>query len=286
MSFTHTFGGELSRELVSSVRSGRLPHAVILEGDTVRCQDAARFLAKARVCSGTGEKPCGVCPDCTKAEKDIHPDIATVEILDKKQAIGVGEVRSVISDCYVKPNEASCKVYRIFDKMTPEAQNALLKILEEPPQDVMFIICAQSTTSLLPTVISRCAVFRLADGDAEQNTQADETAQEIARAISDNMELKLLIATGKLANDKVLMAAVFDRLEVILNDALESRYVPNRELPPYTERIAATLRKRSIVKLIEVVGQARAMLARNCNMNLLATWFCANIRISRHTGES
>lgn len=276
---------EVARQLDSLVFARRLPHAVVLEGsDIPKCKTAARELAKACVCSCDGKRPCGECSNCKKADEGIHPDIYTVKILDKKQAVGVGEIRTMISDCYIKPNEADCKVYFIFDKMTVEAQNALLKILEEPPKNVQFVICTESSSSLLQTVLSRSAVFKLDESsDTAGDEETERIAVEIAEAIPKNMELPLLIATGKLVNDKALALRVLDRLTEILNVALEAKYISGGDVPPYVDEIVKTLRKRSIVKLIEVVTQARTMLLQNCNMNLLVTWLCANIRRSRHT---
>lgn len=276
---------EVCRQLNSLISSRRMPHAVVLESvDADRCDAAAKELAKAALCSGEILRPCGRCSNCIKAEEDIHPDIYRVKILDKKQAIGVGEIRRMISDCYIKPNEAAGKVYLITDKMTVEAQNALLKILEEPPQSVQFIIMTRSSSTLLQTVLSRSAVFRLDESiPNEKDAQADELAKEIAAAIPKNMELPLMIAAGKIANDKQLAQKVLERLSVILSTALEEKYIKSGNLPHYIDETVRTLRKRSIVKLIEVVAQTQSMLAQNCNMNLLVTWFCANIRRARHT---
>lgn len=276
---------EVCRQLNSLIASRRLPHAVVLESfDADKCTSAAKELAKAVLCSSEAVHPCGSCINCMKVEQDIHPDIYTVKILDKKQAVGVGEIRRMISDCYIKPNEASAKVYFIKDKMTAEAQNALLKILEEPPQNVQFIITTQSSSTLLQTVLSRSTVFRLDSSQTDaQDTQAEEIAKEIAAAIPKNMELPLLIATGKLSNDKQLTQKVLEKLKMILSSALEEKYIKSGSTPQYTDEIVRTLRKRSIVKLIELAAQTQTMLAQNCNMNLLVTWLCANIRRARHT---
>lgn len=276
---------EICRQLTNLISARRLPHAVVLEGTDIPLgKSVAKELAKACVCTGEAVRPCGKCNNCLKAEENIHPDIYTVKITDKKQAIGVGEIRTMISDCFIKPNEAPCKVYFIFDKMTAEAQNALLKILEEPPQNLQFIIVTESSSVLLQTVLSRSSVFKLNDDTTAVNDEtAEAVAREIAKAIPQNIEFPLLIATGKLVNDKALTLKVLDKLNEILSMALEEKYFPYGKAPQYVNDIVRTLRKRSIVKLIDVVSQARTMLLQNCNMNLLVTWLCASIRRSRHT---
>ena len=278
---------EVCKQLSGLINSRRLPHAVVLESkNTNLAKKTANEIAKACVCSNESVRPCGHCSNCLKVQEGIHPDLYTVNIMDKKQAVGVGEIRTMISDCYVKPNEAQCKVYFIFDKMTVEAQNALLKILEEPPQNVQFIIVTESSTILLQTVLSRSTVFKIGNDIPAQkdtkNEKAEEIAVEIASAIPKNIELPLLIATGKIATDKTVAFKTLERLSEFLSLALEEKYFPNSSSPQYITEMSRTLRKRSLVKLLGVVGQAQEMLARNCNMNLLVTWLCANIRQSRH----
>ena len=276
---------EASRQLDSLINSRRLPHAVVIESkDTVLSKKTAQEIAKACVCSNDSFRPCGNCSNCKKAEENIHPDIYTVNITDNKKAVGVGEIRTMISDCFIKPNESQCKVYLIYDKMTPEAQKALLKILEEPPQNVQFIMTTESSTILLQTVRSRSTLFKLSDEEksGSNDEKVMETAVEIAKAIPNNMELPLLIATGKLADDKAVTQRVLEMLSEFLTLALEEKYCPSGKQPSYIAEISRSLRKRSIVKLIDTVSAAQKMLSQNCNMNLLVTWLCANIRQGRH----
>ncbi len=279
---------EVSAQLSGLIASRRLPHAVVLESkDRTLAKNTATEIAKAFVCSDESVRPCCRCSNCLKVEEGIHPDLYTVNITDKKQAVGVGEIRTMISDCYVKPNEAQSKVYFIFDKMTVEAQNALLKILEEPPRNVQFIITTESSTILLQTVLSRSTVFKIGNRTPDEkdpkNEKAKEIAVEIASAIPKNIELPLLIATGKLVPDKAVAQKVLEKLSEFLSMALEEKYFPNAASPSYITEMSRTLRKRSLVKLLDVIAEAQEMLSRNCNMNLLATWLCANIRQSRHT---
>ena len=288
MSFKNILGdSEVCRQIQSLINSHRLPHALVIESkDISLAKETADELAKSCVCSSEIIRPCGKCVNCMKAAEGIHPDIYTVKITDKKQAVGVGEIRTMISDCFIKPNEARNKVYMIFDKMTTEAQNALLKILEEPPQNVQFIIVTESSTILLQTVLSRSTVFKVGDTETAESSIKDEKAQEIAveiaAAIPNNMELPLLIATGKISGDKQLTQKVLELLSEYLSLSLEEKYFQTGRYPEYITELSRTLRKRSLIKLLDTVGQAQKMLSQNCNMNLLVTWLCANIRQSRH----
>ena len=278
---------EVCRQIEALMDNRRLPHAVIFESrDSIKAKAAAKELAKISVCSSEGKRPCGKCINCIKAENDIHPDIYKVKITDKKQAVGVGEIRELISDCYIKPNEASAKVYIISDKMTAEAQNALLKILEEPPQNVRFIITCESSTVVLKTVLSRSSLYKLSEDNKraadELDKKAEELAVEIANVIPQNTEMPLLTTVSKLGKDKALAQKVLEKLSVYFSIALEEKFIPTGKQPPYIRELARVLRKKSLVSLIDVTAQAQKMLSQNCNMNLLATWYCAKIRQSRH----
>lgn len=285
MSFAKVLGsGEVCRQLEALSDSRRLPHAVVFESrDFELARNASVELAAAYLCESEGRRPCGICRCCRKIYAGIHPDVKSVETTGGKQATGVGEIRNMISDCYIKPNEASGKVYMIFDKMTAEAQNALLKILEEPPQNVRFIITTEKSTLLLKTVLSRSVLFKLGeDNDVVRSEEALMMAIDIARAIPESVELPLLAATSGLTKSRELTEQTLNILGEFFTQALEEKYLGERGYKDYITGISRMLKRSSIVSLLDVVKQAQEMLAHNCNMNVLATWFCANIRESRH----
>ena len=121
--------------------TSRMSHAYIISGTGDAPLALALAVSQAMVCSSV-DKPCRSCTNCQKAQKSIHPDIIHIEKSADKREILVSQARSLRSDAYVIPNEADKKVYIIHDAdtMNPSAQNALLKILEEPPAHLMFIL--------------------------------------------------------------------------------------------------------------------------------------------------
>ncbi|MDR3278474.1 MAG: hypothetical protein LBT12_06845 [Oscillospiraceae bacterium] len=142
-----------------------LSHAYIVYGGG-RPSARSDALAAAAVCSGDAPRPCGACPHCAKSARGIHPDIIVTRRLEDKREILVDQARAVREDAVVSPNEAERKVYVIEDAgtMNGNAQNALLKLLEEPPGRVMLILLAESPRALLPTVRSRCVeLYELAE---------------------------------------------------------------------------------------------------------------------------
>ena len=166
-----------------------LSHAYILSGPA-GCgkRTLAGLLARALVCSGRGEVPCGACPDCRKAAAGVHPDVITIG--EEGKDISVAMVRALRSDAYIRPNEAPRKVYLLPDAhtMNQSAQNALLKLLEEGPPYAAFLLLAENAGAILPTVRSRCETLTLSPvTEAEARTALiarfpDRPADEIADA--------------------------------------------------------------------------------------------------------
>ncbi|HWS41942.1 MAG TPA: DNA polymerase III subunit delta [Pseudoflavonifractor sp.] len=159
----------LKRQL-SAESSGRgLSHAYILAGPAgTGKRTLAQLLAAALICEGAGEKPCGVCPHCRKALRDIHPDVRRVGSDGKD--LNVAQVRALRSDAYIRPNEASRKVYLLENAQTmnASAQNAMLKLLEEGPAYAAFLLLTDNAAALLPTVRSRCETLALSPVTVEE----------------------------------------------------------------------------------------------------------------------
>lgn len=157
-------GNEKVRQAVlSQIKGDRLPHAIIIEGEKgLGKHTLSAFLSRAALCS-QNDKPCGSCQSCHLAAVGSHPDIITVAPEDKKKNIAVAQIRQLRQSAYVKPHLGSRRVF-IIDKaetMNEQSQNALLKVLEEPPQGVFFILIAESAAALLETILSRCVVLKL-----------------------------------------------------------------------------------------------------------------------------
>lgn len=155
--------------VASLLGGGRFPHAVLLEGEPGSGRTAlAKYIAAALLCSEE-DKPCGVCAACRKVEKDIHPDVAE-ESGNGPRSFHVDQVRRVKTDAYIRPNEGRAKVYLLKNAqdMTAQAQNALLKVIEEPPGEVYFILMVDNRSRLFSTILSRCTQIPLERPSAAQ----------------------------------------------------------------------------------------------------------------------
>ena len=157
--------------LKMAVADDRLSHAYIIQGEKGSGKGLlAELFAMAIQCEGSLGEPCMECESCTKAIRGNHPDIITIHH-EKPDTIGVEEIRTqVVEDVDIRPFSYPHKVYLIHDaqKMTVQAQNALLKTLEEPPGYAVLILTADNAEALLPTVRSRCVILNMkpvCDGD-------------------------------------------------------------------------------------------------------------------------
>ena len=221
-------GDGVRRRLEAAV--SRLSHAYIIEGPSKETSGAlADHLAQAYVCSSKGNKPCGDCPNCRKAAGNIHPDIIRVSLLEDKREIVVGQVRQLRSEAYIRPNEADRKVFIIDDAQTmnENAQNALLKVLEDGPQYLSFLFLTENAQQLLTTIRSRCEILSLMAGPEENIVQADEelqkTAAQLANLLLKEDELALVELTTALEVkklDKDMLLALLDLAEQTLREQL------------------------------------------------------------------
>ena len=177
----------------------RVSHAYIVASASEEARrGTALRLAAAMLCESSGDRPCGDCRHCRKVFSGIHPDVVSVApALDdkgrKRREILVEQVRFISADAQVMPNEARVKVYVIHDaeRMNAAAQNALLKLLEEPPASAAFILCASNPALLLPTVRSRCVLLRQ-NADEAGDEQAAADALELLAALEDGGRARLL----------------------------------------------------------------------------------------------
>ena len=161
----------LKAYLQGAIDRKTLSHAYLIEGaEGSGRHTVAAIIAKALVCTGTGEKPCGKCLSCRKVELGEHPDVKTFSLPKDRKTFGVDTVRAVRSDALLVPSESDRQVFLLENAgaMTPAAQNALLKVLEEPPASVTFLLLTDRASAMIPTILSRVAVLHTEPLSAKQ----------------------------------------------------------------------------------------------------------------------
>ena len=282
------FNGFLGNDDVKSRLSltfdeGRFPHAVILEGSADSGKNIlAEILAKAAVCLSDGEKPCGHCSGCIKAQAGSHPDIFMLDGDADPRAFPIDTIRKIRSDAYIKPNEAPNKVYVLsgVQNMTEVSQNALLKVFEEPPENVLFLLTVVSAAALLPTVRSRAQIFSLEGTHAAGDVDLEYT-EKLTAAITAVNEADLLFLTSGLIKDKVKLRAVLAQLVLVFRDAAVLRAGGAVCLSGQQEAakaLGAGLTRGKLLLLLDEVKKAQRALDQNANSALLVTALCANFR--------
>ncbi len=173
MVFNNFVGNEKTKEHISGLfDSKRFPHVILINGeDGLGKRTLAREIATALVCKNqNAEVPCYNCTQCIKAQKKEHPDIYEYSPSGAPRSFHIEKVREIINDIYMPPNEAEYKIYILgnIHCMNESAQNAALKIFEEPPQYVIFILTAKSKSLLLPTILSRTTTFNVLPVEPEK----------------------------------------------------------------------------------------------------------------------
>lgn len=181
------------QHLQNAIVSNKVSHAYILHGEKGMGKKllAAAF-AKTLQCEEKGLISCNRCKSCMQVDSNNHPDILWVT--HEKASIGVDDIRlQVNADMQIKPYSSPYKIYIIddADKLTEQAQNALLKTMEEPPEYAVLILLASNTSVILPTILSRCVTLNLKPVDKQaikeflmEQHQIPDYMAEVAAAFS------------------------------------------------------------------------------------------------------
>ncbi len=281
---------------LNSYKSGRLPHAIIIEGESGSGKtEFAKYIAKTVLCESE-EKPCGVCKSCNLAEVGTHLDLYTVSPEDSKKNIKVDQIRDLILRAYQKPGISNTNVFIIdrAETLNASAQNAILKVLEEPPTNSIFIFLSNSITNLLPTVISRCIVYSLvvpeisetAEYLQNKNLCDKETAERVAKEAAGNIKVALsLLNNGKSSDitaiaEKYLKAIFKSDLYSLLtipndlgaNRALTEEFITelkNVMLSQLKANLGDSSKTKTLLKLIDITDSLFDPLKTNIQLSLL-----------------
>ena len=155
---------DILKYISSAVENNRVSHAYILNGERGSGKRMlANLFAMTLLCETGDNEPCGKCHSCKQAESGNHPDIIRVTH-EKPNSISVDDIRTQVNNTVdIKPYQGPYKVYIIpqADLMTPQAQNAILKTIEEPPSYAVFLLLTENAETLLPTINSRCVMLKL-----------------------------------------------------------------------------------------------------------------------------
>lgn len=208
---------QIVEHMKTAIEKGRISHAYILNGEAGSGKKMlADIFATALQCEEHGNDPCGTCKSCLQADSGNHPDI--IKVTHEKASISVEDIRTQLNaDIEIKPYSSRHKIYIIddADKMTEQAQNALLKTIEEPPAYAVIMLLVTNINKLLPTILSRCVTLNLkpvsveliADYLMKEYQVSDYDAHISARFSQGNLGKAVKYSTSESFNeskDKVL----------------------------------------------------------------------------------
>ncbi|MCR5249536.1 MAG: DNA polymerase III subunit [Lachnospiraceae bacterium] len=264
MAFADIVGQSLIKEqFQGAIKSGKVAHAYILCGENRSGKEfVARTFAQALVCESPVEdgngaiEACGDCHSCKQAAILSHPDIIYVKH-EKPNTIGVDDVRAgIIETVQIKPYSAKYKIYIVeeSEKLTPQAQNAMLRTIEEPPEYVVFLLLTTGTESLLPTIISRCNVLQM------RPVRDDEMRDYLIRQLhvpESRAEICIAFARGNVGRAKALASS--EDFDKIRNDALS---------------LLKNIKEMDTAEVMEALARIREYgFDINDYLDIMAVWF-------------
>lgn len=294
---------------------GRLSHAYLLHGTAgTGKRTLARIFAAGLVCTAGEGRPCGKCAACRKAEKAGHPDLIIVRPPEGKSMITVDQIRALREEVHLRPNEARYRVVMIegAEMMNSSAANALLKVLEEPPPYLIFILTADNRTLLPETIASRCICLELCEVSPDQAEQwlkeqfPDEdpsaieeavlcgggnlgrcagylkkdgaaagfqTAIKLLQSLTTGREYDIMEALSPLEGDRDAFLRLLTDVDRLTAETAKAAFLPGR-----ASALVPRISPGRAVMIHELCADLRARLNLNGNLPLLLGSFCAELR--------
>ena len=304
MSFPLVGNKRIKDSLTALISQNRLPHAIIIEGDLgTGKRTLARYIAKASVCD-EASRPCGLCRNCHLADIGSHPDIETLAPEEKKISISKDQIDFLRTIAYHSAHTAKRRVFIIeqANTLNPVLQNKLLKVLEEPPSDVVFIFVTPSAEALLETVVSRCLVLSLFNPTQEEATnylvrnKGIDMAEAKALLIEEKNNIGKALLRLESKKESVGRAVAHDFLDAIergspLDAMLSSVALENNrsETLKFAEELAEILMSkikkaqnlpetaREYVRMYDALSALTPTLTTNINLSLFFTALSAKL---------
>ena len=300
-----------------AVNHDRLSHAYLFFGEHgLGKKMMATCFAKAILCKGT-HRPCGECESCKKMAANAHPDFVTLSGGAKKNELTVKNIRALKAEASVYPNDGDKKVYLISDcqKMMDSASNALLKLLEEPPEHLVILLTVDDRSHVLPTILSRCIPIGVYPVGEEECAKAlsvlcgleEAVAAKVARVCGGNIgkalglftkddlpvspddfclmlvkrqEYGMAAALSKLAGDRdeyrLFLEAVFERFrDAAVLKSGGERIVAGSK--DAAQALIGSFTAKQLLERIRVLSRAMRDLDSNANISSLSSWIVSTL---------
>lgn len=276
-------GNRALKDSLQTALRDRLPQTILFAGDEPSAFQCASCVAAALLCTG-GDLPCGHCPSCRKLQDDAHPDLYVLDEGDDE--IKVEHARRIRAEAAILPNDGARKVFLIrhATRMNSSAQNALLKVLEEPPRYAFFLLTAEQPDGLLQTIRSRCTIYQLAPPVSSEPAD-DSLISPIAaflRALTAGDEYGMLCAANGLSK---LSKPAFQQAMTLLCTALRDAMLAvcaTPLLPALARETRALAGAVPTAQLLALCDHA-ALLSRRAEVNAASTIQCAALAAGAQT---
>lgn len=195
------------RIFINSLEKDRLSNSYIICGESGMGKKTLTSYVLALVACDT-HRACGECASCKSLEAGAHPDVIELRREESKASLGIDSVREVMKQVYIKPIATDYKAVIVHEAhlLTVEAQNAMLKVIEEPPERTVFFFLCDNVASILPTVISRSVMINL-----------PPLSREVLSGIADADEFEMSYCHG---NPGALIKLVGDEKFAALRDGV------------------------------------------------------------------
>ncbi len=235
---------QIKEHLQNALETGKVSHAYIINGEKSSGKEfIAKIFAMALQCEQGGVEPCNECRSCKQTLSKNQPDIIYVSH-EKPNTISVDDIRAQINnDVAIKPYSSKHKVYIIneAEKMTTQAQNAILKTLEEPPAYAVIILLVSNVNTLLPTILSRCVVLNM---KPVRDALVKKYLMEELEVPDYKAEVCVAFARGNVGKAKLLASS--EEFENVKAEALSLlKYIKDMEI----QEIVAAIKKINEYKL-------------------------------------
>ena len=220
----------------SAVTENKVSHAYILNGERGSGKKMlASLFATTLLCEKQGPDPCNECHSCRQAESGNHPDIIRVTH-EKPNTISVEDIRRQVNeDIQIRPYQGPYKIYIIAeaDLMTVQAQNALLKTIEEPPAYAVIFLLSENAEALLPTITSRCVMLKLRN---IRDTLIRKYLMETMHVPDYKADMCTAFAQGNMG--RAIMLASSDHFNEIREEAVQLlKYINEMDISEITKAI-------------------------------------------------
>lgn len=224
--FDEVVGQEhIVKSLQNAIKSQKISHAYLFCGPRGTGKTTlARLLAKSVNCENPEKAPCGECDNCKAANEGIHPDIIEINGANETH---VDDVREIIERANLAPMQGKVKIYIIDEvhQLSSAASSALLKTLEEPPENVIFVLATTDPQKLLPTIISRCQRY---DFTKIKNTDISKHLQKIGEKENIHIDEKAAELIASLAEGGMRDAlSIMDQCAAYTGDSITEEEINN-----------------------------------------------------------